>query len=374
MAMTASGRHGGLDQPMCDQKEDGFFKSICVHVGVALIAADDRFHIRFWNAAAARVFGGTAETMLGQPITSIVPEPRRPVLRGALEQALDTGEVQEFDLWHQDPDGRAIYLAVTVSPVVGPARDRIGVSVCARDVTRGMDLVRDVAQAQRMSALGSMAGAVAHHFNNLLGGVITTLDFAEAGNDPDMLRRALRTTGAALNRVNGLTHGLLAFAEGDPTDSPTSPVTGAIEEFIAMNEAMWASRSIRVETDLQTLDTPVPSRRLRTILDVLSVNACEAMPDGGTLRFELRRTDEGKLLLRVGDTGVGIPEEHLPHVFEPFFTTKRVRDRTLPDHVGLGLAVAHGIVRDLGGTVTIGPGDEGGTVCSVLLPATPGRD
>ena len=355
---------------MHDQKDDGFFKNMCVHVGVALIAADDRFNIRFWNPAAGRIFGGTTEMMVGQPITSIVPEPRRALLQRSLERALEKGDVQEFDFRHRDPEGRATYLATMVSPIVGEGRRRIGVSVCARDVTRGMDLVREVAQAQRMSALGSMAGAVAHHFNNLLGGVITTIDFAAAASDPELLRRALRTTATALNRVTGLTQGLLAFAEGDHSDSPVSDAAGAIEEFVAMNKAMWASRNVNVETDLDKLDIPVPARRLRTILDVLSVNACEAMPDGGTLRFGLQSAEDDKILLRVSDTGVGIAEEHLPHVFEPFFSTKRVQDRNLPDHVGLGLAVVHGIVRDLGGTATIVSGEEGGTVCSVLLPAT----
>ena len=354
---------------MCDEKEGRFFKSVCEHAGVALIATDDRLNIRFWNAAAGRMFGGTADVMVGQPLISVVPQERRGLVQRLLDRALGKGEVREFEFRHRDAEDRATYLAATVSPILGGAGRCIGVSACVRDVTRGMDLVRDVAQTQRMSALGSMAGAVAHHFNNLLGGMTTTIDFAQASDDPEVLRRALQATASALVRANGLTQGLLAFAEGDRSDSPVAGVTETVRQFLDANRAAWASRNIAVEADLQELDTPAPVRPLQTVLEILSVNACEAMGDGGTLRFELTRADDDRFLLRLRDTGVGMPLEHLRHVFEPFFTTKRVQNRDLPDHVGLGLAVAHGIVKDLGGTVSVGPGEQGGAVCSLLLPA-----
>ena len=354
---------------MFGEKTDRFFENICVHTGLAVIATDEHFHIRFWNAAAGRLFGGSAETMLGQPIVSVMPAEQRGLFQRLLERALNRGEVKELEFRYEDPTGRDTYLAVTVSPITEQSRGNVGVSICIRDVTRGMEMVREVAEAQRMSALGLMAGAVAHHFNNLLGGAITTIDFAQTSDNPELLRRTLEATASVLARASSLTQSLLAFAEGDRSSSPTAEATAIVQGFVARYTERWAEQDIVVETELESLPATVPVKYLLTVLEMLASNACQAMLDGGTLRFELSGTDEGQILLRVCDTGVGMTAEHRRHAFEPFFTTRRAPGDGPGEHVGLGLAVVHGIVKDMGGTVALEPAEGGGTVCSVRLPA-----
>jgi len=190
---------------MGDEPADCFFKSICVDMGAALIATDEQFRIRFWNVAAGRLFGESSEAMLGRPLTAIVPEARQGLIQKLLTRAITRGEARELEFRHTDPEGRDLYLAATISPIQGDHQQGIGVSVCIRDVTRGMEMLRDVAEAQRMSALALMAGAVAHHFNNTLGGIITTIDFAQVADSPELLRRTLRMTAAALRRATSRT-------------------------------------------------------------------------------------------------------------------------------------------------------------------------
>jgi signal transduction histidine kinase len=231
-----------------------------------------------------------------------------------------------------------------------------------------MELLRNVAEAQRMSALGSMAGAVAHHFNNLLGGIMTTIDFAQEADDAEMNRRALRTTATVLARAKMLAHSLLAFAEGDHSDSPSEDMTETVGRFIESNRAKWAELDIEVEADLEAVGVSAPAKRVLTVLDVLTTNAREAMLDGGTMRVGLSRVGHDRVSLQVSDTGVGVPAEQVRHVFDPFFTTKRSQESGHPTHPGLGLAVVHGIVKDLGGTVTLDPREGGGSVLTVNLP------
>jgi PAS domain S-box-containing protein len=347
---------------------EDFFCRMCTHAGVALIATDADLRIRFWNASAGRIFGGSSETMLGQPLTSIVPFERRELGTRLFERALYRGEISEFEFPHRSPQGNPIYLAVTISPIFAEAGGTIGISIYVRDVTRRLDLQREIAETQKMSALGSMAGEVAHHFNNVIGGIMTSIDFVQNSDDPAELRRSLRATANALARANKLTRSLLAFAEGDPSDSLRGDPAETIRKFIATIEPRLRSQNIQLETDLQPVQALVPARRMLTILDRVTANAFEAMPEGGTLRFELAPASENQIVLRICDTGKGIFPENLPHVFEPFFTTKSIDGRDASPHAGLGLAVVHGIVKDLGGTITLASRPAGGTICSVCLP------
>jgi len=346
-----------------------FLRSLCEHAGIAIIATDEQFVIRFWNVAAERMFGKSASEAIGQPIWLIIPPERHGLAQRMLDRAVTRGETSDVELRRTGPDGRKHHLAVTFSPVPGDHKQASGVSICVRDVTKGMDLMRDVAETQRMLALGSMSGAVAHHFNNLLGGALTALDFVQDSFEVETLRRGLRTAMTALSRVSELTFGLLAFAEGDRSESPTGDAVETVRQFVSSRRKEWTGKRISVETELHPLKAKLASKRLTTILRILTANACEAMADGGTLRIELSKGPGMTVVLRVRDSGMGMLDEQIRHVFEPFFTTKRAIRPGDPEHVGLGLAIAYGIVKDLGGTITFERGEPRGSVCTVCLPA-----
>jgi len=220
-------------------------------------------------------------------------------------------------------------------------------------------------KSQRMSALGGMAGAVAHHFNNVLGGIITSIDFAQESDNPQTLRRVLKNTVAAVSRANKLTLGLLAFAEGDSTDPAAAEIHQTVRNFVNELLPRLKSRNIFLETDLSPVMAIMPVKRICTILDNLTANACEAMPSGGRLTLQLVQ-EHKEIVLRVSDTGTGMPAEAANRLFEPFFTTKTGTSRD--DHIGLGLAVVHGLVRQLGGTADLTSKPSDGTTCTIRLP------
>ena len=334
--------------------------------GFGLMAVDPDLTVIFCNPAAAALLGKPSEEIVGKPLLDFVPPERRALARRQLERALRAAEPADFEVLHQvGADQR--HLAVTISPVRDGGQ-LTGLSVCLRDITRLINMLRTVSDAQKMAALTAMAGAVAHHFNNMLGGVITTLDFALAGDDPDALRRAVTGSLSALARANLISSNLLAFAEGDHSDSPLVDLTDAVKRHAAAQRARLRPRGITVDTRLEPMHTLVPTRCLELILANLTANAVEAMPNGGILRLELGRNARGDILLSVCDNGTGLPAEHAQRVFEPFFTTKHGHGSEGGEHCGLGLAVVHGIVKDLGGTATLATGPDGWTCCRITLP------
>lgn len=354
---------------MSDQVSEDFFRHMCLHAGLAIVATDAQLRIRFWNPAAARLFGRPAEEMLGKPVTAFVPPDRLKVASRLFERTLQHGQISEFEFSHSDPSGNPCYLAASIAPVTNEQGARTGISAHFRDVSRRIESERMTAEVQKMSALGLMAGAVAHHFNNLLAGLLTTADFSQNSDDPQVLRRALQSITSTLTRASKLTRALLAFAEGAHHDSPTEDITDTVRQFVADLEPSLCESGITIEADLQPINRCLPAKQVRTILDCLTSNACDAMPEGGILRITLAPSPDGQnMVLRIGDTGQGIPEKDLGHVFEPFFTTKSEGLVGLADHPGLGLAVVHGIIRSLGGTVTLCSSRTDGTICSIQLP------
>lgn len=354
---------------MGEKLNNAVFRDLCRSSGVAMIATDQWLTIRFWNQAASRIFGRRSEEMHGEPILAIVPEDRRELADRLMQRAFYQQETNELEFIAKTPEGKERFLAVTISPIIDPSNKACGVSVCARDVTRRIAHEHRVAETNKMSALGSMAGGVAHHFNNLLGGVLTSIDFAQHSDDPEMLQRTLRNAMSALSRANQLTGHLLAFAEGDHSSSPVDNIREVIAQYVRDREPLLAERGIVLESELSRVDCAVPVKCLRTMLDALLDNACDAMTEqDGVLKIELKREDGDTMLLRLSDTGKGIASCDLPHIFEPFYTTKKMGGHSGQPHAGLGLPVAHGIVKDLQGTIEIRSIESHGTACEIRLP------
>lgn len=226
---------------------------------------------------------------------------------------------------------------------------------------------------QRMEAMGRMAGGVAHDFNNVLavvGGAVEGLQgdpAARGGGGGDRYGRILRQ---ALDQGRGLTRRLLEFSRPGGGQARELDLGEAVARAVPLLRQAAGSR-VRVELER----APAPRVRidpiqLEQVLLNLVINARDAMAGGGRVRVEVGPSPDalpgggaGATLLRVTDTGPGIPDELRERVFEPFFTTKGERGGT-----GLGLSTVYAIVTGHGGTIALGPGG-GGAEFLISLPA-----
>ena len=351
---------------------DAFFRMLCKHTGVVVVGTDADLRIRFWNQAAARMFGASAEQMFGAALLSVIPQDDRVQAEQMFHKALSDGEIGGFEFCYRDARGNRRQLAATVSPVVSDEGIILGTSACIRDITRRIILQEQLAQNRKMASLGAMAGALAHYFNNILGGVITSVDFALASDDPVMQKRVLEKTANALARASRLGDGLLTFAEGDLRTADLADLTETLLEVTDRLESELEGSSIEVEVRVAPIPvTTVPGVQFTTVLNNVIHNALEAMPNGGRLTIELGSI-EGGYRVRVTDTGCGVSEERMDRIFEPFYSTKSPSGPGAEDaKAGLGLAVAHGILQVMGGRISVESKVGEGCTLEIVLPTTP---
>ena len=234
-------------------------------------------------------------------------------------------------------------------------------------------------QAQKMEAVGRLAGGVAHDFNNLLTVITGYSDMLLAGRElKDSQRTALEEIRRSAERGGALTHQLLAFSRRQPLE----PRTVHINDLMLQLEKLL-HRLIGEDIELVTIMAATQDAvdadpgRLEQVLMNLAVNARDAMPKGGKLTIETNTIQLSKafsakqlgvepgryVCIAMTDTGVGMDEATLSHVFEPFFTTKNPGRGT-----GLGLATAYGIIRQSGGAISFSSELGVGTTARIYLP------
>lgn len=347
-----------------------YFRQLAEQMGIALIATDLDLNIQTWNAAAARMFGAGADRMIGTPAASIVPTERRMVAERMLRRAIESGQTYQFAFQHRDIEGNERELAGTIAPIITESGGCIGTSVCVRDITQRIHLQNELNESRKMISLGTLAGGIAHHFNNILGGVITSVDFALAGNDPAITNRVLQQTGKALQRATTLVNGLLAFAEGGQHPDDFGDFTEIVFELADKVETMIDGRGIDFVLNIPKLPIlPMARAQVLTVFHNIVQNAIEAMPKGGTLTVDVSLKPDW-VVTRITDTGVGLDEAAKSHIFEPFWSTKGVlsSSSTTTKGTGLGLAIAHGVVQTIGGVITVSSEPKKGSSFKVSLP------
>ncbi|MGX4769075.1 ATP-binding protein [Bradyrhizobium guangdongense] len=266
-----------------------------------------------------------------------------------------------------------------------PDGTRIGAFLTGMDVTDRLEEQARLAkaeealrQAQKMEAMGQLTGGVAHDFNNLLTPIVGLLDlFQRKGIGGEREHRLIAGAAQAAERAKTLVQRLLAFARRQPLQ----PVPVNIGRLVAdMGELISSTTGPQIQV---TVDTPDglpeamadPNQIEMAILN-LSVNARDAMPDGGKLRISAKaRTVErahgsdlvpgAYVCISVADTGNGMDEDTVAHAVEPFFSTKGIGQGT-----GLGLSMVHGLASQLGGALTIRSAVGAGTTVELWLPVS----
>lgn len=358
------------NETVVPQLADSYWRQMCEHMGMTLISTDRDLIIQTWNAAATRMFGAAANRMIGTAIQSVVPQESRDTAVRMLHQSIETGRTFQFEFQHRDQNGNNRELTGTIAPVLSEDGACLGASLCIRDITRRIQLQQQLAESRKMASLGSVAGAIAHHFNNILGGIITSVDFAQSSGDSSTCARVLQHTSASLQRATVLVHGLMAFAQGEPRAGDLSDFTEIVNGIAEGVERQIEGKGIAFRLILPPMPViPYERMRVHTVLHNIVQNAIEAMPRGGTLTIEVMLRPEC-VVTRIHDTGIGLDESAKSRVFEPFWSTKSTltTQTDSAEGLGLGLAIAHGLVQTIGGTITVSSVPQQGTTFEVTLP------
>jgi signal transduction histidine kinase len=225
-----------------------------------------------------------------------------------------------------------------------------------------LEATRDrLVQAEKMAGLGTLAGGVAHEFNNLLGGILGCLESARAGTDDDAVREDLDMARRTARRATHLVDALLGVAR--PGTRAFEPVRLArvVEDVLAAAEPDVRRRGIDLRSDLDaSVEVEGDEGQLNQVVLNLVTNALQAVDDGEVVAVTLVSGDR-HAVLEVRDSGPGIPAEDRSRVFEPFFTGRA-------DGTGLGLFLSYGIIERHGGRIEVGDAPEGGARLTVRIP------
>src|SRR5690348_3946727 len=295
-----------------------------------------------------------------------------------VEQSRNAEYLKDIEVEWKHRSGAAIMVRFSSHVVRSHDGEIDHCDLMVQDITKQRNLEEQLRQAQKMEAIGRLAGGVAHDFNNLLGVIIGYSDLALDQIDPSsVVGGQVEQIRRAGERAGALTRQLLAFSRQQVLDTKTLHLNAIISDM-----AQLLMRLIGEDVELQTkLESELHAIRgdqgqIEQVIMNLAVNARDAMPHGGKLMIETRNVtveEDGQrhtsmapgdyVLLTISDTGVGMDAETQAHIFEPFFTTK-----TQGKGTGLGLATVYGVVKQSGGYIWVYSEPGLGATFKVYLP------
>ncbi len=340
------------------------------------------------NRAMADFYGFTPEAMRGLTVAEIIGTETAGIAQAdALDRQVQAGEALAEDpyLEMKRPDGKTMLRHVVKLPLHDEQGQVVGIVGTSTDITEQVRLEQQLRQAQKMEAVGQLAGGVAHDFNNMLQVIQGFSQVALSSLDkPDKVRSSLERVVQSARAAAEITRRLLAFSRQDVLQPQRTDLNEALANLVQMMERL-IGESIRM--DLRLNATPmivvVDVPMLEQAVVNLCVNARDAMPGGGTLTISTRSLPLPEPLtvrtgtvaagqwvtLEVADTGSGMAPEVLERIFEPFYTTKESGKGT-----GLGLSIVYGFVEEFGGQLDVMSNPATGTGFTLYLPAAPAVD
>jgi PAS domain S-box-containing protein len=332
-----------------------------------IISKDLSGIITSWNNSATRVFGYTAEEMIGASILRLIPQHLHSDERTILESIRAGRPIEHFETVRLAKDGREIEVSLTVSPVKDATGQIIGASKILRDVSSRKRLEQSLLQAEKIAATGRMAATIAHEVNNPLEAVMNLLYLLRGKVTDEDGVNYLAAAEDELGRVAHIAKQTLGYYR-EHASARLSSLEEIAEHALMIYEPRCTAAGITIQRSLSASRKVVVRRgEMMQVISNLQANAIYAMSSGGTLSVSVSDTHspaEG-VALTVEDNGTGIAPEVLPKVFEAFFTTRTTFG------TGIGLFVAKQFVEGHGGQISIDSHIEPerhGTLVHVLLP------
>jgi PAS domain S-box-containing protein len=345
---------------------------------LAVFALEPSGIITSWNPAAERIFGWSEDEVINNELP-IVPPAKKETWQKLFSTTLWGDSLTGVSMTMQRKDGTMIDTSVSIASFDSEGAGN-GVIVIVEDVTHRKQLEAQLRQAQKMESIGTLAGGVAHDFNNVLTGVIGFTDLMMSRLSPsDPFYNPLQQVRKLGDRAATLTRQLLAFARRQVLDFKNVSLNAAITDslkFLGRVIGEHIELKLDLNADVYTIHADVA--QIEQVLTNLCINARDAMPRGGRLVIETKNItlDEtyvdnhpdaktgNYVMLAVTDNGEGMDQATRERIFEPFFTTKEFGKGT-----GLGLAMVYGIIKQHGGLIYVYSEPGLGTSFKIYLPA-----
>ena len=326
-----------------------------------------------WNKSAERMYGYRPEEVIGQNVSTLLPDDRPQETREILDRLKRGEKIERYETRRRTKDGRILYVSVTISPVRDVQGVVIGASTIARDITQTKMAEEALRNSERLAVAGRMAATIAHEINNPLETVTNVLYLLSRNATLDEgARKYLKIADEELRRIAQITRSTLGlYRERDTAPGPVV-LTEMIDNLLMFYQRQVQSLGVKVEKRFDSVGRIVGvSGELRQVIANLVANAIDALSVAGAkLRIHVydsadwRNLSKRGVRLVVADDGPGINTETQANLFRPFYTTKGQKG------TGLGLWVSRGIVTKHGGSIHLRSrtGTRHGTCFAVFLP------
>ncbi|MGB8643790.1 MAG: PAS domain S-box protein, partial [Anaerolineae bacterium] len=326
-----------------------------------ITSVDTRRRLVEFNRAAEKALGYTREEVIGMTPDFLYPDPGvgQEIFRQVIAQEVYAGEAR-----YRRKNGQVFPVMISASPIKDAAGQVIGTMGIARDITIQKRAEEQLIRAEKLSALGRMAAALAHEINNPLQGIQATLDLViDFELEPGERDRNLQIIRQEIERLSSVAQRTLRFARPAPGDLHLVSIADLVQHTLNLSLKHLQHSHIQVTTEFHAV--PVihcaPEQIIQVFLNLI-LNAIDAMGEQGHLSVTIIESWDGVAVAFTND-GPIIPADHLDAIFDAFFTTKE-------DGTGIGLAISQSIVQQHGGKLTVeNIGPERGVTFTVLLPA-----
>ena len=358
---------------------DERYRQIVQTANEGIWATDEHDHITFANHRLAQMLGYTPEELLHRPVRDFI-DPADLADHEHQVQLGRQGHASQFERRLRHKDAREFWTWVSGSPLFDDGGKYRGAFAMFTDVTERRQLESQLRQVQKLESIGTLAGGVAHDFNNILAAIMMHLSLLHQNPHLDEeTTEALKELEVETKRAANLTRQLLMFSRRSVMQARIVDMNELLQNLLKMLRRLLGENiAITFESQSQLPAVEVDIGMVEQVVMNLAVNARDAMPRGGSLtiatglmeldaeavKLHSERQPGRFVTLTVADTGVGMDEGTLKRIFEPFFTTKDVGKGT-----GLGLPTAHGIIKQHHGWIEVRSQPGRGSTFVVFLPA-----
>jgi PAS domain S-box-containing protein len=357
----------------------------------AIFSIDPGGRVASWNGGAAALLGFGAAEVLGRPWTFLLtPEAAAPV-EAALATLAGGGEPKSFEVPLAARDGRAVPVEIGFSSIRDSAGAVVGTSAIALDLTEKKRMLDVLIQSEKLAEIGRMGSGIVHEIKNPLTSIMMMSDIiAATGELPQKTRRYAEIIQKESQRILRLSQNILSFARPQKPQMQATDVGAVLEDTLGLVD--YELRKAKVHAELRRDPSAPPvwgdGEKLKQVFLNLLVNGVHAMPQGGRLELatfgpgaappdageppEWSRATVGDapagpcVVVRIADSGSGIPPAILPRIFEPFFSTKGEGKGT-----GLGLYISRNILLEHKGRMEVASAVGSGTVFTLTLASAP---
>ncbi len=364
-----------MEETLCESEEK--VRSIIESSPDAITVTDANGVITECNQATLSLHGFSAkEELIGKSAFELIAPGDRDKAAAYMEKTMRQGFIRNVEYGFLTKDGREFPAELSASVIRSSSGNPIYFMAIAKDITERKKMEENLLKVQKLESVGTLAGSIAHDFNNILTGILGNISLALRYRDPDRICERLREAEKASLQAKELTQQLLTFSHGGAPIRRPVTIVQLLEDstrFALIGSSVTCEFCMSDDLRLVEID----EGQINQVISNIVINAHQAMPEGGTVRVSAENITveaEDSSPLRSGryvkvsiqDQGVGIPEKYLQRIFDPYFTTKQKGS-------GLGLAISYSIVQKHAGHITVESQMGMGTTFHIYLPAYQGE-